>query len=510
MNKVLPINPKPSVITCIHEAYPCAIIESKELAVVEIDSYPNFTWDFYEEKVVTSIEKCSLTVLENDTKGNAFSSFWREMKSEDEIIVKINYFKPRDIGRYIDVFIFNDNIIDEINCEDKKCGIRWNPYGLFIGKDMFCYDTKTYIYLKVCVSNGIMIGYTSRNGNEWTLIDKRKIPSEYICKNNKIGIHIYCGENSFIPWKNMNFIQLIFNEENTYKGIFLDYYFFPRKNVDNSYGWYLNFLDTDYQDIYEILDCFKTVHDYLHWCIDHFYYVELCLDEYYIPDRFQYKKNHYNHYNLFYGYDDLKKIYYIMGYGKNSIPVITEIPFELLKSKIITSEKIMRYRYRTNDVTNLRFNIKPIIIQLYNFLYGKDSGECYSNFLTEEKLIFGLPAIHCLANSDFGRARIREDKRVSFCLMEHSKLMRERLIYLYENGYVELCKYRKFLEQNDKLISMTSLLLKVILKNDIKPVESKRIDDLVMEIHGLEQSYCKELLCYLNRDEVIGYRESWI
>lgn len=42
MNKVLPTNPKPSVITCINEICPFAKIESKEFPVVEIDSYTNF------------------------------------------------------------------------------------------------------------------------------------------------------------------------------------------------------------------------------------------------------------------------------------------------------------------------------------------------------------------------------------------------------------------------------------------------------------------------------------
>lgn len=107
MRKVLPINEKPSIMTCIHYAYPCAIIESKELAYVTVSKFAESEWNIVTNDTSVSIEDNRIIVYEKGDDTNTI--IWRECMSIDEIILNMEYVKPKDIGRYIDVFLFGDD-----------------------------------------------------------------------------------------------------------------------------------------------------------------------------------------------------------------------------------------------------------------------------------------------------------------------------------------------------------------------------------------------------------------
>lgn len=496
---ILPINEKPSIITCIHHAYPCAIIESKELAYIIIENFNSTQWNKITYDTTIQINNNTIKILEKETGNNTNVVLWRECNIRDETIINIDYIKPNDSSRHIDIFLFCDDLQEELEREDKTCGIRWNPYGYFIMKNMYSYDTKAYTYLKFCVDKNIINGFASKDGIEWKYLDQIALPNYYNGKKLNIGIHMYFGKNYFNIWKNMNFIQLLYNDNNPNKGIHLDYYFFPRKNVDNSYSYFPNFLDTHYDLLYDAMDCFTSIHKYLHWNIQHLYYIELCLDEFFVVHRAAYGKYHYNHYNLFYGFDDEKEVYYVMGYGERNTPIISEIPYDVLDLGIINSEKIIRYKYSSNDITTLKFNIKPVITSLYEFLNNVNSSEKVSNLLTEEDVSFGINILKTLASTENGRYLIRSDKRISFCLTEHSKLMKERLNYLYNNKYLEKKEYELLAPQCDDIIHTSSGLLLQVLKNAIKPICSESIDNSLITLYNIEQDFCSNLLDCLRK-----------
>lgn len=272
---VLPINENPSLITCIHHAYPCAIIESKELVHLYIENFANYKWErIINDKSINVDGEC-VTISEEDGAHETNSILWRECATKDEIILNIDYIKSTDFSRYIDVFLFKDDLEHEVKKEDKSCGVRWNKYGYFIQKEMYNFDTNIYTYLKLCIDEEGISGFASQDGEAWSYIERKSFPAQYRgCKLN-LGIHSYFGKNCFNEWKNMNLIQLIYNKANPYKGIHLDYYFFPRKNIDNSYSYYINFLDTKYDLLHEILDCYESVHEFIQWSIRHLNWVDV-------------------------------------------------------------------------------------------------------------------------------------------------------------------------------------------------------------------------------------------
>lgn len=300
----------------------------------------------------------------------------------------------------------------------------------------------------------------------------------------------------------MNFIQLLYNGSNPYKGICLDYYLFPRKNIDNSYGYFLNFLDTHYDSLYDALDCFKSIHEYIRWNIRHMYYVNVRLDEFYVTERSAYRREHYDHYNLFYGFDDGKRVYYIMGYGKKDTPVVSELPYEVLDGEIKIGTDLVRYKYSTNEVTLLKFNLKMVIDGLYEFLNDVDSSEKVSNLLAGEQVSYGISILKILADTESGRFNFRQDKRIAFCLSEHSKLMKERLDYLYENAFLKATEYESLTPLCDEMVNTASILLAQVLKNMLKPVQAEIIDNNLRKLYELEKHFCTDLLeCLISHND---------
>lgn len=499
---VLPINEKPSLTTCIHYAYPCAIIESKELARLIIDDFLKQTWNVLAENVV--VEKDTNRITVKETGDNTKLVLWRECSVEDELTINIEYFKHTDQSRYVDAFLFTNNLDSEIEIEDKTLGFRWNPFGLFIKKTMYDFDTKKYKYLKIQIRDNALFGYVSDTGKKWIFIDRIDIPPKYLCSDLKIGIHLYFGHDYFKIWKYMNFIQLILNLNNVWKGINLDYYLFPRKNVDNSYGYFVNFLETHYDYTYDAIDCFGTMHDYLKWNIRHEYYVELCLDEFLVKERESYNRYHYDHYNLFYGYDDEKREYYIMGYGVQDKPVVSAISYDVFDKQLIRSEKIIRYKFHTNDITPLKFNVKPIITALNEYVCNIDSSEKVSNLIAEEPVQYGISALYTLMNDKEQRKKLLWDKRIAFCLKERSLLMKERLEYLINNHYISHDSETELMELCDMLIKYSSSLLLTILKNKIKPVEDVVIDALMLDFAERDNLFCVKLMeCLIDTQKEI-------
>ncbi len=498
IRKILPIDKNPKISTCIHHAYQCAIIESEELANIQVENLQNYTWTDLTKGTNFEIDNNILTVKADMEANEHDFVIWRDCDENDELCMYIEYMKPMGVGRSIDIFIFDDNLEKEISIQDKSAGFRWNPYGYFLKKEMFSYDTKKYKYLKVQRIKSKLIGYCSADGNNWEQLSTIEVDDLGSIKHCKIGIHAHFGNNYIKKWKQMNFIQLIYNETNEWKGINLDYYAFPRKNIDNGYGYYQPFLDTIYETTYEILDLFDSIHDYIHWNIRHYYYPELCLDEMYVPKRKQYQKSHYYHYSLFYGFDDEKQVYHLMGYDSNNKPVVGEMPYSAFEQPtIITSEKVVRFRFAANDVTDMKFDIDAVKTAANEFLHSVDSSHKLSYLLSQEPLVYGLEVFKVLVSEE-PRKKIFYDRRIAFCILEHSKMMRHKIDYYFEQGYIKKEYYISLIEQNEKIVSKASLILNLVIKGLITKSEYPNVLDYLMDMYQLEKGFFTELISALD------------
>lgn len=492
----LPLSSKPSIITCIHQAYPCAIIESKELASIIIADKNKDKWCQTTQNTMVEEKNNRILIFQKEEMDNSATVLWKSCKCEEEIEIYIEYFKEMDNNRYIDIFLFDD-LQEECLLQDKNFGIRWNQYGLFVKKEMYGYNTKIFRHIKFYRKNNSISCFVSMDGKEWSNFTNRKIPKEWEDFDLKIGIHFNFGFNTFCIWKKMNLIQLAYNTSDPCKGILLDYFVIPRKNYDNSYFWFSNYLETIYDTIYEISDLFTNIHEYIQWNIRHGYYVNIALDEFFVPERSSYKKEHYQHYNLFFGYDNYAKKYKIMGYGKQSKPFISELSYEELSEEIVTSEKIVRYKYVINNNVNMKFCISIITSGLRDFIMGENTSYKYANLLTEKPMIYGISIFPYLIENEQGRKEIRIDTRISFCILEHSKLMKERIDYLFKKKYISQEQYPRFDFLIMEINKLAEGLLKIIIKNKVKPIYDDRIDEMLKKLYNEYNTFCNELISTL-------------
>ncbi len=494
---VLPICEKPSVITSIHHAYPCAIIESRQVLDMDIMNFEKYTWDIKRINTELKVENNNVRLFEQEMGENVSCVFWRECFDDDEVVIRINHVKVFDFSRFVDVFLFDD-LERELDKEDKTEGIRWNPYGYFIKKDMYSFDTRQYVYVKLKRTGGNLFAFASKDGTDWEAV------AEVLQENNKkrkyVGIHAYLGRDAFDSWKAMNYVQLVYNSQNPYKGIHLDYYLFPRKNVDNSYMGYASFLDTKYDYLFEVLDCYGSLYNFITKSIKHRYYVVICLDEYFVKDRPSFRKKNYNHYNMVYGFNDEERVYYLMGYGRGNVPVISSISYDDLCIEHVTSEFISRYRYNTNDVTKYEFNKQVLCRELQEFLSDSNCAMKISKLMAGEELMWGVSIIKDLYTDNSLRNDIRDDIRISFCLQEHAKLMKERITFLYKHEYITAIDHDLLIKEIEDIIHVAALGIAQVLKGLTGKNGRDNLDLYLKEYFDKEKAFCQNLLEVLLAD----------
>ena len=147
---ILPINEKPSIISGIHYAYPCAIIESRKLVEISLMNSDE-SFSTYLSNVEVDFQNRKI-FINQVTNKDMDAILYRDCADEDEITICVDYIKPFTKDRYVDLFVCSGeekNIRIEKELEDKTCGFRWNQYGFFLKKKMFAYDTKKYKYIKM-------------------------------------------------------------------------------------------------------------------------------------------------------------------------------------------------------------------------------------------------------------------------------------------------------------------------------------------------------------------------
>lgn len=90
--------------------------------------------------------------------------------------------------------------------------------------------------------------------------------------------------------------------------------------------------------------------------------------------------------------------------------------------------------------------------------------------------------------------RIFFDRRVAFCILEHSKLMRERLDYLYSNFYLQNESYLNLVNQNDAIIDKATTIMNLVIKGMLKNKDYPVLLDYLVEMKELERTFFEDLL----------------
>lgn len=188
----------------------------------------------------------------------------------------------------------------------------------------------------------------------------------------------------------------------------------------------------------------KEIVDFVVDSIDRGYYVYLNVDEYFIPDRGCYHKQHFSHDTLVHGYDLESRTFKILGFNKIGSYESTDVSFKEFSQSYHSLDKIENhchqiYLYQYNQDGKYDFNAKLVKETLEDYLYSRNTSERFSMLAEPWDRAYGMESYDCLQKyfQDLLANKIHTDIRHLHILWEHKSCMRLRTEYMYENGFIE-------------------------------------------------------------------------
>ena len=294
-----------------------------------------------------------------------------------------------------------------------------------------------------------------------------------------MGINGNWGELQVYNWKYMNYLQLSYTENAHF--VWLDYYLYPRKNY--SFNHSQQFLDITSTPLYEVYELHGSIADGVLWYLKHGYYVEVTLDEYYVPERAATGKNHFYHNNLLYGFSADESEFYGLGY-KDKLQVAT-ISKNLVNEYIKEDSLVKLYKYNPNNLA-IPFDMKRFIELLKGFVQGESTGLGFSNILPEDNYTYGLKVFEVMLQEQRAKYVIQHDQRVVYLIYEHAKLMAERLEFFRHRRYLSEDEFERLEYLCTEMVRCIESMKNLVLKNKIK----ESYNELILV--RLEQVYQKE------------------
>ena len=255
-----------------------------------------------------------------------------------------------------------------------------------------------------------------------------------------------CDE--YLPWFRSNFIQL-FSEAPDH----LDFltpmmthldnpqtYFSPLLSVTRLNRQIINFIDLSSRDstLRFVLDCLTDG-----------YYVDLEVDEYYLPDRSAFKRYHESHSLLIFGYNSDEEKFRTIGYDQNNNYKRQNINFSMVlqaygilenKNHMSLVSYLPQPTVTRTRIVEYKFNVELVSEMLKDYIYSNNTLDSLRLILrfdyNSESRAFGINAIGRLEfepneGSDF------IDPRSTYCLWEHKKCMVDRIRFLETAGYLD-------------------------------------------------------------------------
>lgn len=494
MRRVLEINFKPQLTSYVHHSYTNAIVDKSFISSFFVSDLKTERWRMRETDIVYTCDKelSMVSLYENKGRMSPFFEMRRRCSENDEVIVKLEDMKLMDSMSYIRVGISRESEIN--NSQAPGYWFYWNQYDITTQKGHISYENHVNLYYKLTrKQNDIQIS-VSKNMKKWDVIHE----SDYelsMSEELDFYIQVYFGENQYEQWINMNYIQLFYDETDP-NTVYLDYYMFPRKGDDASYQYLCHFIDTEYINYERYKEVKKgSIHKYIKHSILQGYYVNVCLDEYFISNRKAYNSYNYEHYNLVYGFDDGKRLYYILGYNGDGKPEISTISYSTLK-KAASDNDIVRYRYNVNK-WNFNFQLSHVKEMLIEYINGEDSSRRFVGVLGNRKGVYGLKIFDQLYGTEVGRKMIIDDRRISFVLYEHCKLMQGRLTFLEKRGYLKQEVYEELLNKCELMVKTSEVLKNLVIKNSLRPQYKENILLSLADLKRCELDFLECLLCNL-------------
>lgn len=277
---------------------------------------------------------------------------------------------------------------------------------------------------------------------------------------NSLSI-LWANEDKIIPWISDHYIQLMIRPHNPstqsdfYDQSDMDNYIIPAYSCP-FISWMRNNQTTAH---------FTNFTDYIEHQIRHEYYLDACLDRYYLSCSQNFNKKHFIHQTFIYGFDSEKKQVFVSDFYDDGRYVRKIVSYDEINKAIenidyfINLYRYEDFHYETNfdllklsieDYINCRDSLKKFEFSCVSYnkeiLYGIDFYDYIIDVFCEEEYI---------------------DKRPFHVLCDHKKVMKIRLEYLYKIGAFDNNVISELNARNDLLIKDSIILRNMVIKYNI-------------------------------------------
>lgn len=238
------------------------------------------------------------------------------------------------------------------------------------------------------------------------------------------------------------------------------------------------------------------------------YYVHIYLDWYYIDKSKAYKKMHFLHPTLVYGYNNEKKIFYTADFYVNDKFTFSQISYAAVKRAYISNNKVdvpfineryfasldvILFRNRSNFVYALDMDILKEAFVNYLESVNLSKRMNYHDYEYFKTAVFGINAIKGVYDS-----LDNELEQVNYKLFtvpsERTNLMVQRLKYLKEHKNIKISEdmISQFGEINELYKRLIYLAVKYNLKGDRKTI--MHMQELILEAYSKEEKAFYQLI----------------
>ena len=420
-------------------------------------------------------------------------------KKPFSIETTIDYVQDSNANSYVKLILSQKR--KAFNKDTRECGFinEWSLKlfsngKLFLhsdamAKDMLLEDNvgKQSITLKFEKESLFTIKY-SFDGLNWIEVYKSKLELDGIME---AGVYVSPKINPFFYDFYTSHIQLCYTSDNMIIAPHFDYYeryfskMIPARQIPMS--------------MIDISD--RKVIDYFVDLLSRNYYINLGVDEYYIPGRNDYGKRHHMHVNFIYGVDKSRKVFKLMGF--DTFLKFSEINFEDffygIQRDVGKGAKINLYRYNSIDYPD-SFNINAVVYLLKAYLTGHHSFAISSSEIIIEDcnkpIVYGLDIYELICNDAKHMSRFLRDIRIIYQIYEHHLILKEMLGFINHIQILSDDDYKSHSQMFDEIIQLSAVIKNVVLKNRMATKEGieNKIKGMLLELKEKETYAISELI----------------
>lgn len=334
-------------------------------------------------------------------------------------------------------------------------------------------------------------------------------PALYSYLHHAYPLSVMPEHPHFFPWLHSHYIQWSADPEffnHLDEHIFVNYYQ-PMHTHHYNELLHLKIITAD------LLSRMETGTDLIAFfkrSIDQGDYVYLFLDEFYLPGKAMYRRHHFAHDTLLFGYDDEEQVFHTLGFNHNYEYGQTDIGYEPFLESYRQADRRKAYYtkeiilYNLNKDRTYPFDSQLVMESLEDYVLSRNSSERYRSIASPNNHVYGLKVYEEIVKY----LRLLQSDPTLYrniipvhLLWEHKKMMADRLKYMKQHRYwsppEQLTAQYQEIEREAFLIRKlfykyaffikedTSLLEEAIAKIQMLAVkESQVLEQVLNELHG--------------------------